>query len=469
MPHRPRPRRPASRPARPPRPVAPRNEAVGTEIELEVTGVAHGGVMVARHEGRVVFVSDAIPGERVRARVTDAKDRFWRADTLEVLEASPHRQLHVWSEASVDRDPEGRAGGAELGHIALPYQRELKRQVAADALTRMHALAPAATSADDASAADAPAVDIAAGTAADRTLLDRFTVQGLPGDDELAGTGWRTRLRLHVADDGTVGPYAARSHTVIPVRDLPLAAAELREAAPLGQRLRQVASIDLIAPSGGGAPLTVVTGRDGTRPELAPVVERVGDREFALDALGFWQVHRLAARTLSDAVQRAIDETRFDPRAANLDLYGGVGLLAAAVGDRFGPTTRITSVESYAPATDFAARNLSDWVGARAVTGRVEQWVQGLAANASVVERGRQRAATVVLDPPRAGAGRAVVEELIATGPAQLVYVACDPVAFARDAALFRSAGYGIRWLEAFDLFPNTHHVELVARLTPEG
>jgi tRNA/tmRNA/rRNA uracil-C5-methylase (TrmA/RlmC/RlmD family) len=210
----------------------------------------------------------------------------------------------------------------------------------------------------------------------------------------------------------------------------------------------------------------VVTTRNGEAPRPPAITERVGDREFALDALGFWQVHRLAAQTLTSAVQRAIDADEFDPRAANLDLYGGVGLLAAAVGDRFGQATRITSVESSEQATDFAARNLSDWVGARAITARVEDFVRGLAANATAVERGRQRAATVVLDPPRSGAGKAVVEELVRSEPAQLVYVACDPVAFARDAALFGAAGYGIRSLEAFDLFPNTHHVELVARLT---
>lgn len=423
-------------PRRPQRPAPVVDPAVGTEVELDVTGVAHGGVMVARHDGRVVFVADAIPGERVRARVTDAKKSFWRADTLEVLEASPHRQPHVWAEASIDRDPEGRAGGAEFGHIALAHQRELKRRVATDALQRFARI-------------DAGDLD----------------VQALPGDDEAHGTAWRTRVRLQVAVDGTVGPYSARSHTVIPVRSLPLATAAIAEIAPLTSRVGDAASVDLIGPSGGRA-LTVVTTRDGTTPPLKPIIETVGDRQFALDALGFWQVHREAAHTLTGAVQRAIDADEFDPRAANLDLYGGVGLLAAAVGDRFGQATRITSVESYEPATDFAARNLSDWVGARAITARVERFVQGLADDATAVERGRQRAATIVLDPPRAGAGKAVIDHLVRTEPAQVVYVACDPVAFARDAALFGEAGYSIRSLEAFDLFPNTHHLELVARFT---
>ena len=84
-------------------------EMRGREVELDVTNIAHGGISVARLEGRVVFVSDAIPGERVLARITeDDKPRFWRADAVRVLDASPHRRAHVWPEASVERDPESR-------------------------------------------------------------------------------------------------------------------------------------------------------------------------------------------------------------------------------------------------------------------------------------------------------------------------------------------------------------------------
>ncbi len=164
-------------------------------------------------------------------------------------------------------------------------------------------------------------------------------------------------------------------------------------------------------------------------------------------------------------MQQAVDDALFDPRAANLDLYGGVGLLAAAVGDRFGPTTRITSVESDARATDHAAENLSDWVGASAETARVDRWLRELEQNASTAERERLRAATVVLDPPRSGAGTEVMGILGRLAPAQIVYVACDPVALARDVALAAEAGYRLDHLRAFDLFPHTHHVEAVARL----
>lgn len=416
------------------------SEFIGTLCELEITNVAHGGVFVARHEGRVIFVADALPGERVIARVSDAsQESFWRAETVEVLQSSPDRQPHIWSAASIERDPAERAGGAEFGHIKLAAQRDLKKFVIEDSLRRM-------------------------------AKIDReVTVNALPGDAESAGTGWRTRVRLHVDEAGRVGPYAARSHRVIPVEDLPLATAAIVEMAPLGRTLSGVDFIDLVDPSADRPRQMVGTKSDeaeGTLDELDPIQEKVGERLFTLDARGFWQVHRHAASTLTAAVQSAIDDQHFDPRAANLDLYGGVGLLAAAVGDRFGGATRITSVESSEAATEFAAENLADWVGARAVTAKVDRYLRQLLAESSASERSRFESATVVLDPPRAGAGKAVVESLAELAPAQLVYVACDPVALARDVALLAGVGYELSGLEAFDLFPNTHHVEAVASFT---
>jgi tRNA/tmRNA/rRNA uracil-C5-methylase (TrmA/RlmC/RlmD family) len=423
-----------------------RATGVGAELELDVTNVAHGGIFVARHEGRVVFVSDTLPGERVRARLTEAnKKSFWRAETVEVLGAAPERQPHVWAAAAIERAPEDRAGGAEFGHIELGFQRELKRRVLADALQRM------------------------AGVETD-VVVEPVPVgaDASPGD-AADGTGWRTRIRLHVAADGSIGPYAARSHRVIDVGDLPLAVRAVEAAAPLDRLFPGAASVDVLAPSTGEVKILVAEQDANGKRRPTPrtlIREVVGDREFTLDAAGFWQVHTSAAETLYRAVQDAIDESLFDPRAANLDLYGGVGLLAAAVGDRFGKDVRITSVESDAQATDFAAGNLAEWVGARAQTDRVDRYLLGLFREAGALERERLRSATVVLDPPRAGAGKAVVDQLGALGPRQIVYVACDPVALARDVALFAGHGYGLRSLRAFDLFPNTHHVEAVALLS---
>lgn len=392
------------------------------EVELSVLRIAHGGVAVAELDGRVVFVADTLPGERVLARITDDRhDRFWRADTVRVLEPSPDRVPHVWAAAAVDRAPEQRAGGAEFGHIAPARQRALKEEVLRDALGRIGGLS------EDAIAA-----------------LDPH-VHAVPGRED--GTRSRTRVRLHVDRSGRVGPYAARSKRVVPVEDLPLAVEPLERLLPKHARGRE---LDLVS-----------TGADafaaGPRDARPPIVERVGEREFRLEALGFWQVHPAAPEVLTRAVREAADPALLDPDADNLDLYGGVGLLAAALaGDR---DVRVTTVESDAAASRHAAENLRDAPRARAVQARVDAFL--------TEDRRERPGATVLLDPPRSGAGAEVVTAIAASRPAQIVYVACDPVALARDLGTFAGLGWRAAALDAFDLFPNTHHLEAVARLVP--
>ncbi|TIH37786.1 class I SAM-dependent RNA methyltransferase [Subtercola vilae] len=412
-------------------------ELLGTTVELQVTNVAHGGVSVARLDGRVVFVADSLPGETVLARISsDDHQSFWRAETVEVLEESPHRRLHVWKAAALDRDPDRRAGGAEFGHIDLPWQRELKRQVLVDSLQRFARLE------------NHPALEV--------------QVEAVEGDDAANGLGWRTRVSLHVDDDGFVGPYAARSHRVVTVDALPLATQAVEYASPLDERLLGTDRVDVVSDGRRGARVVV-----GSAPAGKPIVERVGEREFRLDELGFWQVHHGAARTLTEAVQQQVLPELFDPSAANLDLYGGVGLLAAALIDRFTPDVRIESVESDASATANAEFNLRDAANASAATARVDRYLGQLQRDASTAERQALARASVIIDPPRAGAGKLVVASLIDLHPAQVVYVACDPVAFSRDLAQFSAGGYELRSLRAFDLFPHTHHVEAIGVLTP--
>lgn len=410
----------------------------GDLIDLDITGVAHGGIFVGRYDGRVVFVPDTLPGERVRVRLTDTRKKaFWRAEALEVLEPAPERRPHVWASAAIDRSPEERVGGAEFGHIELGHQRALKERVLRESLERVGRL-------------ELPVAVSPAGV-----------------DETSDGTGWRTRVSLHVDEHGRVGAFAPRTHRIVETPDLPLAtaalarvAADLRGAAP--------GRIDLVQPADGR--VRVIPRPDGARtaPAGEVVEERVGDRVFRVDAGGFWQVHRLAADALTEVVADRIRASAgdLDPDATHLDLYGGVGLFAATLAGLGGPSTRVVSVESDARATEHAGENLAEWIGARAETARVDRYVGRLRAEASERERERLSRGVVVLDPPRAGAGREVVDGIAALGPRAVVYVACDPVALARDLATFAAHGYradgGVRGL---DLFPNSHHVEAVVAL----
>lgn len=413
--------------------------SAGDTLELEVTGIAHGGLSIARHEGRVVFVADTLPGERVRARLTEVKKSFARATAVSVVEASPKRQDHVWAEASINRQPEMRVGGAEFGHIELSHQRELKAQVLADAMRRQAKL--------------------------NSEIATAAVIEALPGDDD-AGLGWRTRVRLHVdPETGRVGPYAARSHRVIPVKSLPLAVPELAPLAPLNDLLPDAQHVDLVAPSGDDPRLLITHRGEKTAVGAGDVItEYAAGLPFRVRAGGFWQVHREAASTLFEQVASAVEwlGDAVDPAAANLDLYGGVGLLVGGFIAGSDSRARITSIESDEAATDLAAENLATAPGAQTLNAKTEDYLADLLRSSGVV-RQRVNRGTVVLDPPRSGAGGRVTAQLLELAPQNIIYVACDPVALARDTQTLVTGGYELTALRGFDLFPHTHHFESIA------
>jgi len=393
---------------------------LNSEIELDIEKVAHGGIFVARHQGRVVFVSHTAPGEKVRARIFEDKGgSFCRAETVEVLDPSGSRVSHVWKEA----DRLG-AGGAEFGHLKLEYQRKLKTEVLTESLSRMGGI--------------------------EREVL----VMPVPGDELINGLGYRTRVQLHVSTEGVAGPYKERTHEVVPVKSLPLANSEINELGIHLKNWQDVKRIEISTASTGGLQWLIDKKVKGDKK----LVERALGRSFRISSGGFWQVHRGAAELLAQEVIQMAEG--LDPTASNLDLYGGVGLFSGALATKFGKTLNITTVESSKVATADASANLVDLGKHKAVSAPVEGFLK-----AQIKQSLQLQGATVVLDPPRAGAGRAVIEQLLFLRPAKIIYVACDPVSLARDLKLLVSGGYKLEQLKAFDLFPHTHHFETIASL----
>lgn len=430
----PRPRRSSPRP----RPAAAHPE-VGRELELEVGSVAHGGHCVARHEGRVVFVRHALPGERVRARVTEGGSRFWRADAVEVLEASPDRVPSAWPEAGP-----GGVGGGELAHVALAAQRRWKSDVVAGQLRRI------------------------------AHLEREVEVEAAPGDDERGGLAYRTRVELVADDEGRAGMRRFRSHDVVALDRMPLGteavAALAADEGVWTRRWQPGARLELVAPADGSTPALLVDGtpwrrgRPDSRPNARRAVHEVVraggvEHRFRVAADGFWQVHREGPGVLTEAVLDAVGDVA---GATVLDLYSGAGLFTLPLAAAAGPDGRVVAVESDARAVKDARRNAHDVAQVELHLGAVDRVLtDGDAAGAGV-----GAADAVVLDPPRAGAGRTVVDAIADREPARVVYVACDPAALARDVAYLGERGYELASLRAFDLFPMTHHVEAVAVLS---
>ncbi|WP_407317638.1 TRAM domain-containing protein [Isoptericola halotolerans] len=427
-----RPRRSSPRPR-------PTDPDVGLELRLDVGPVAHGGHCVARHEGRVVFVRHSLPGETVRARVTEGGKKFWRADAVEILEPSPDRVESRWPAAGP-----GGAGGGELAHVALPAQRRWKESVVAEQLQRL------------------------------ASLEFDVTVEAAPGDDDREGLGYRTRVELVTDADGRAGMRRFRSHDVVPLTEMPLGTPEVAALATtegvFTRRWRSGQRIELVAPAGGADPVMLVDGtpwRRG-RPDFRPnarrsVTESVSpggtEHRYRVAADGFWQVHREAPAVLASAVLDAVGDVA---GRSVLDLYSGAGLFTVPLAAAVGAGGRVVAVEGDEQAVKDARRNVHglDHVDLR--HGAVDTVLAG-GTDAAAPELGA--ADVVVLDPPRAGAGRGVVGAIADLTPARIVYVACDPAALARDVGLLGERGYSLSGLRAFDLFPHTHHVECVAVL----
>ena len=424
-----------------PREPVPADElTVGDEVEVEAGPIAHGGFVVARHDRRVLFVRHAIPGERVRARITEGGpgDRFLRADAVEVLDASPERVTPPCPYAGP-----GLCGGCDFQHVALPEQRRLKAAVVEEQLRRLAQV--------------------------ERDVV----VEPVAGDVD--GLRWRTRTEFAVDGSGRAGMRRHRSHDVLPVDDCLIAGDRVVGTGVLRGSWAGEKVVDVVAPSEGPAVVVRVPSDEADAPVVTEAVAAQAlSREFDVSARGFWQVHPGAAATFVDAV---IDGLRPREGERCLDLYAGVGVFASALAEAVGPTGQVVAVESDATAVTQARLNVERTPWVHYVQGRVDH-VFGVESTGRVAgaRRGRRRGAprrphgdlpptadVVVLDPPRTGAGKAVVEAVVTLSPRALAYVACDPAAMARDTAYLQERGYALTSLRAFDAFPMTHHVECVA------
>lgn len=400
-------------------------------VELTIGPPAHGGHCVARHEGRVVFVRHTLPAERILARITGRTSRFWRAEAVRILEPADQRVDSHWPEAGP-----GGVGGGELAHVAMPAQREWKREVVVDTLGRIGRIDT------------------------DHPALQSFIVRCVPVPGHGAEAGYRTRVTLMADDEGRAGMYRHRSNEVLPLDQIPLAHPRLQDLGLLTRRWPAGARITAVAPS-DGEPVTLVDGAPtaGAGRRVREIVRIAGGVEYAYRVRtgGFWQVHVGAPATLVEHVLATAD---LRPGEGAWDLYSGAGLFTTPLAAGVGADGRVDAVEGDREGAADARRNAHG----------VEQIALHSGEVAEYVRRAQQHLGdpdVVVLDPPRTGAGTKVMEVVLAAAPRRIVYVACDPAALARDVATARAQGYEMTGLAGFDLFPHTHHVECIATLDP--
>jgi tRNA/tmRNA/rRNA uracil-C5-methylase (TrmA/RlmC/RlmD family) len=407
-------------------------------VELEVGNIAGGGGCVARApDGRVVFVRHSLPGERVMAEVTAATKSYLRADAVEILQASPDRVTPPCPFAGP-----GRCGGCDFQHVSLSGQRQLKAYRIAEQLERL------------------------AG------ITREVEVESIRSDEN--GLGWRTRVRLAADDDGHLGFRRHRSHQLEYVDHCLIAAPEIAATGAIAAPWPGVDEVEVIVSPGGVGALICVDPTPKSRPRLpavdAGMVVRgrvvrepdhlettVAGTIFRVSAGVFWQVHLDAPAVLARAVRDAVDAATGN---SVVDLYAGAGLFSVFLAADVGTQGSVLAVERDRRACADAEYN-----------GRTlpQLKVKKASVSPKLVEHDIGTPDVIVLDPAREGAGRPVMAAL-ATHAAtlrKLVYVSCDPASFSRDIRVLLDQDWTLTSMRAFDIFPMTEHVEIVACLVP--
>jgi 23S rRNA (uracil1939-C5)-methyltransferase len=420
-------------------------------MNLQIEKLIYGGEGLARQNGRTIFVPFVLPGERVEAEPAERRKKFIRARLVEVLEPSSDRARPRCRHFGV-------CGGCHYQHIRYERQLEAKREILLETLSR----------------------------------IGHRSWDGPVAAHASPAFGYRNRAQWKVRGHGgrqDLGYFRAGSSALCPAEECPVLAppleatlAALRDLLARSSLPETVREIEVFAdPASNELLLNVALGTFSSSPEelertlrealpgLASllVYETPGERmelagpgfihyeaagaSYRVGHMSFFQVNRFLVDEMVEAIVR--DEKG---RLA-LDLFAGVGLFARALARKF---ERVLAVESDpAAARDLETNLAGEGPGARAVRAPAEKFLSGY----------RETPDLVVLDPPRAGVPPGALDRLAALSPERIAYVSCDPSTLARDLARLASAGYSLTQLELFDVFPETYHIESLARLARSG
>jgi 23S rRNA (uracil1939-C5)-methyltransferase len=402
---------------------------IGDVADMTTERLSYGGDAVARHNGLVIFIPLGAPGERLRVRIVERKKSFARAVIEEVLVASPAR-----------REPAcqyfGDCGGCQLQHITYQAQLEAKAGFVRDALTRVGRI-------------DWP-----------------HEIRVLHASE----FGYRTRAQVKLGavvargeDRATVGFNRAGSHSICDVCNCPILAPELNSALASLRSTMSGAGGHVGPPSGVDdvSEVEIAMGEAGVSAEppfsefkSRAVQQTVRGAVYHFSPSTFFQVNPFL---LDDLVEHAVGGRT---GGLAIDLYAGVGLFTVQLARAF---DRAIGVESDAGAARYAIENIraNSISNVKFYNSRVEGWLDAFSPR----HKGDSSIDFMLLDPPRNGAAGAIVK-MAALKPTHISYVSCDPTTLARDLRGLIDSGYELQRVTALDLFPQTYHVETVARLS---
>lgn len=385
---------------------------------MKIDRIVGDGKGIGFADGKTVFVSRAAPGDTVRARITREHKNVLQGTIERVLTPSPMRI-----------DPAcpyyDRCGGCDLMHLAYGDQLATKIGVIEDSLRRIAKL----------------------------ETMPRIRMHASPNEWH-----YRSRVEFQVLPaDSIVGYFAQGSHTIVDVEQCPIAGetvnallTTLRDDVAAGLVPENAREYRAVAGDAGSALEPTSTTRSST------VQQTVGDETYRFSAECFFQANIPIAEMLVRDVM-AIAQTALGFSSLALDLYAGVGLFTVPLGKLF---KRVIAVESFKPAIRFAEDNLqhAGVTGAKVIEAPAELWM-------SQDQSRHGRVGLAVFDPPRTGAGPKVIDGLVRMKPEHIAAVSCDPATFSRDIRGLLDGGYELVSVSAYDMFPQTHHVEILGHL----
>ncbi len=410
-------------------------------FDIEILNLLYGGDALGRlPDGRAVFVPYAIPGERVRVRLTEQKKNFARGRLVEVLSPSPERIEPPCPNFAA-------CGGCHYMHMAYAAQLRWKTAILRDQLVRIAGIA------------DPPVADI----------------QPSPNQWH-----YRNAVQFHMTPQGKPGFQEPGSHVVVPVDHCLLCEPSLDEiwprldfADPEQGVVPGLERIQLRAGTGGDL-LMVLESNDPVPPEFTVdlpisavfvgpggfdentplvlagedflVMEALG-RPFRVSAGSFFQVNTGQAENM---LRFLLDRLALPREAFLLEVYAGVGLFSAFLAPK---VARLAAVESAPSAVEDFAANLDEFDHVELYDGPAEDILPGLDV----------RPDAVLVDPPRAGLAISALDALVRMGAPSLAYISCDPATLARDAKRLLAAGYALESVQPFDMFPQTYHIESIS------
>lgn len=395
----------------------------GQTLEATIERIVPGGFGLAHAEGRTLFVAEAAVGDRVRVRIERTPGKMIYARVESVIEPSPDRIEPPF--------PALARCGVDFQHLRYEAQLAAKLAIVRDCLRRIGGIEPPA----------------------------ELPMTPSPRQWEYRGRAdWR-----HDPARGVLGYLATGTHTAIDLEVDPMVEPAVAEAyAGVRERLRAgtlpAAAVDIKAAAGGDGAVSLSPPLAGGEPTV--VSREVGGERFAFDADCFFQPNPLIAEALlAEALRHApaVGGGAAAEERPALDLYCGVGLFTLPLARRFG---RVVGVESHQRTAAFAARNAAEagLRGVRIETMPVERW-------SAAAYRTFGRTPFALLDPPRTGLAPSSLRGLLRLRPERIAYVSCDPATLARDLKRLIEEGYALGGVAAFDMFPQTHHVEVVAHL----